>query len=140
MGKAGDEFEKEHHRQIMLEKRRLTSEEKEKSLALRQDLLLGKEFDDLHDPNRRVRYYLLSSVIQMKEFCQGHVIRRTLDSCKYDGSPINDQLPPFKTTVLSCHLSPMEWDNLVFNVEKLFEKRHDNPLKFQSEASEHCRN
>ena len=120
-GKAGDDFEREHNRQIQIEKRRVTPEEKAEGFAMRQGMFLGKEFDDLQDPNRRVRFCLLKDVIALKKFSEGSIIRRTLDSVKYDGSPLNHQLLPYKTIVIGCKLSPREVEELNITVGELMQ-------------------
>ena len=119
MGRLGTKYENEHQRQIQNERRRLTAEEKAEGFAMRQGMLLGEEFDDLKDPNCRVRFCLLTSVIELKTYCEGRVIRRTLNSVRHDGKQINEDLPPYKTIVIGCRLSEGELQALKIKVGEL---------------------
>ena len=112
MGKQGDVFEKEHDKLVQLEKRKLSEENRNESYTMTQNSLFGKESDVLDDPNRYVRRQLIETVTQLKQFSAGFIIRRTRDSFRYDGQPINGQLPPYKTVTLPCILSQQEMENL----------------------------
>ena len=88
---------------------------------MRQGMFLSNKFDDLQDPNRRVRFCFLKDVIALKKFSEGSIIRRTLDLVKYDGSPLNNQLPPCKTIMIGCKLSPEEVEELNSTVGELMQ-------------------
>jgi hypothetical protein len=41
---------------------------------------------------------------EIKKYFAGRVIRRTVDSKRYDGKKINDTLPPYKMIIVPVHL------------------------------------
>ncbi|KAJ8586214.1 hypothetical protein M405DRAFT_864785 [Rhizopogon salebrosus TDB-379] len=105
IGTLGDEHEQDHFKLVRAARRVLTAEDKELAAAHTISLLSGKT-SDYEEPvsKREARRVTMTWVGEIKKYFGGRVIRRTVDSKRYDGKKINDTLPPYKMIIVPIHL------------------------------------
>ncbi|KAG1727539.1 P-loop containing nucleoside triphosphate hydrolase protein [Suillus lakei] len=114
-GHNGDDLENEEWKALRAARRVISKEDKE--LAARhtiQRMAGSKENHQEPESKARVRAITTAWIMKIKLGYNGRVIRRTVESQRFDGKKINDSLPPYKMIIVPVHLD----DDEMFVIDK----------------------
>ncbi|KAG2063203.1 hypothetical protein BDR04DRAFT_1164116, partial [Suillus decipiens] len=109
VGKSGDEHEELHWKQLRAARRGISKEDTELAASYTIQRLAGSK-DEYDEPESkaRVRQVTSSWIANIRSGFAGRVIRRTVDSLRFDGKKINDSLPPYKMMIVPVNLTDDE--------------------------------
>ncbi|KAG2136443.1 hypothetical protein DEU56DRAFT_756348 [Suillus clintonianus] len=108
-GKGGDEQETIHWKKLLAARRLITKDDQELAASQTIQRLTGsKSTHDEPASKIRVRQLTASWITQIKRGFAGRVIRRTVESRRFDGKKINDSLPPYKMIIVPVHMNESE--------------------------------
>ncbi|KAG0693276.1 hypothetical protein DFH29DRAFT_1007449 [Suillus ampliporus] len=107
VGEEGDEREKEAWKAVLAARRGISREEKESAAAHTIQLLAAGKTDHdepVSESRSRVQQTTMVWIGDIRRGYLMRVIRRTVDSQRFDGKKINDSLPPYKMIIITVHL------------------------------------
>jgi len=91
-------------------KRAISADDKALAAAHTMSVLAGTEVHDYQEPESKLRARSVISewISNIKRGFGGRVIRRTVNSKRFDGAIINDSLPPAKMVIAPVELTEEE--------------------------------
>lgn len=118
MGASGDDRDYEFIRKVALEKRRVSVEEQ--AIAHRQTLqrLRGESIAE-DDPQGELKRVNDEWVLDVQLRYEDRIIRRDLQSVRWDNATINESLPEKKVIVATCKLYEKEMELLDSAIDTL---------------------
>ncbi|KAG1848219.1 hypothetical protein C8R48DRAFT_677411, partial [Suillus tomentosus] len=137
-GTEGDDFENNHWKALGAARRVITKEDKELAAKHTIQRLAGSKAE-YNEPASKTRVRQLTTVWikQIKRRFSNRVIRRTVESLRFDGKRINDSLPPYLMVFFPVHLTDPELDIVETGMDSLagnfyMEARTKVPLPFHN--------
>jgi len=111
LGHAGDERDHEFMRKVASERRKLSADDQ--MIARRQTLqrIRGETVSEA-DPQRDLKHVYNEWVLDVQSRFEDRIIRRDLQSTRWDGVTINQSLPPKQVIVATCKLNEKEMEVL----------------------------
>jgi hypothetical protein len=108
-GQDGDDLENEEWKALRAARRVITKEDKELAASHTMARMAGSK-DSCEEPTSKVRVREITTawINKIKAGYGGRVIRRTVESLRFDGKKINDSLPPYKMIIVPVHLNDDE--------------------------------
>ncbi|KAG2136436.1 hypothetical protein DEU56DRAFT_756342 [Suillus clintonianus] len=137
MGFAADDREAMHWKKLLAARRVMTQDDKEVAASHTVKRLAGSK-SQLDEPISKIRVRQLTSnwIAQIRKAFAGRVIRRTVDSRRFDGTKINDSLPPYKMMIVPVSMDAAELAVLESGMKSLASKGKlgelDDPNVFNS--------
>lgn len=122
LGAEGDLLEKDGTSSIARARRKLTPQEREEIHELKDRALRGEDISGSNDPALAVRKVTYTFTKKIKDIFGVRIIRRTIASKRWDGSPINESLPDYEQVWVPCILSPDEHKGLEAAISHLKDK------------------
>ncbi|KAJ8581744.1 hypothetical protein M405DRAFT_846837 [Rhizopogon salebrosus TDB-379] len=109
IGEDGDKHENDHWKALQAARRMITKEDKDMAASHTVASLAGTSTNyEEPESRRRTREVTMDWINKIKGCYQGRVIRRTVNSKRYDGKIINDSLPPYNMVIVPIHYSDNE--------------------------------
>ena len=108
LGETGDEFDKQHQRAVLAEKRKVKSQAKAIARDMVFNRMRGLDISDGKDPWGNVKEKLQIYVAEVRDGFQNRIIKRDETSVRFDGKPLNEALPPFQQILATCRLDDEE--------------------------------
>ncbi|KAH7916920.1 hypothetical protein BV22DRAFT_1052820, partial [Leucogyrophana mollusca] len=99
LGHPGDDMDKEWSLKLQRARRGLTRDEVQQAGHLTLMKLSGKAIDTKADPLHEIRKISGEWVLHLQGLCRHRIIRRTVNSLRFDGRQINESLPPHKIII-----------------------------------------
>ncbi|KAG1905166.1 P-loop containing nucleoside triphosphate hydrolase protein [Suillus fuscotomentosus] len=126
-GTEGDDFENNHWKALGAARRVITKEDKELAAKHTIQRLAGSKAE-YNEPASKTRVRQLTTVWikQIKRGFSNRVIRRTVESLRFDGKRINDSLPPYLMVFFPVHLTDPELDIVETGMDSLAGKDVDS--------------
>ncbi|KAH7918095.1 hypothetical protein BV22DRAFT_1051967 [Leucogyrophana mollusca] len=108
LGHSGDDMDKEWSLKLQRARRGLTRDEVQQAGRLTLLKLSGQAVSTKDDPLRDMRTISGEWVLHLQGLCRHRIIRRTVNSLRFDGRPINESLPPHKIIIARSALEDDE--------------------------------
>jgi hypothetical protein len=119
LGTEGRDFELQGMKEISRAQNALTLQDRQNIRDRHEKALLGADVSGVPDPSQAVSAVSYKFVKDIQAHLGDHLIRRTINSLKPDGSKINDKLPPLIRHPIPIILSGDELSALHTELKRL---------------------
>ncbi|KAF8872160.1 hypothetical protein BD779DRAFT_1679866 [Infundibulicybe gibba] len=127
-GINGMSLQTERLREIARAKSNLSAKDRAQVSALKERQMRGEDISQERDPSREAAAVTYKVIKDLQRIFDGHLIRRTTNSLRYDGIKINDALNPYIEHNIAIYLPADEMNKLKECVDDMWAQRKTSNL------------